>query len=104
MYCTELATQKDIPALTDFFARVYGPKHITTDRKYLDWQYLKAPGNVYAPKYPNVLFKKGTAVVGHLGLIPYTFIVHGIKRKGAYCARARILSVLSFQLIRMAAK
>jgi hypothetical protein len=87
MHTIEFATKDDIPVLTDFFARVYRPDHITTDSEYLAWQYKKAPGNIHAPKYSNLLFKKDSVIIGHLGLIPYVFCsASGRKLTGAYLA------------------
>lgn len=86
MYHIEFAKKEDIPALTGFFKSVYGSGHITTNEKYLDWQYHGAPRNKHIPEYSNLLLKSDTAIVGHLGLIPYTLIANGKKKNGAYCA------------------
>lgn len=66
MYRVKLAEENDIPALIDFFRKVYKPGHIMTDLEYLKWQF---------PGYSNLLLEKDKQIVGHLGLIPYKFRV-----------------------------
>lgn len=66
MYRVRLTEENDLPALIDFFKKVYKPGHIMTDREYLKWQF---------PGYSNLLLEKDSELVGHLGLIPYKFRV-----------------------------
>jgi len=84
MHTIDLASKEDILALTVFFAKVYSPSHITTNKEYLSWQYQSAPGNIHAPKYSNIILKKEKEIIGHLGLIPYIFHTKEGKKKGAY--------------------
>lgn len=86
MYEIKLVQENDIPSLIDFFIKVYKPSHIMADKKYLMWQYLRAPGNVLYPNYPNLILKKDGEVVGHLGLIPYKFLIRGKFVKAAFLA------------------
>lgn len=97
MYKVELASENDISDLIDFFKKVYPVRnrvsngvyklnHVMTDPEYLVWQYLNAPGNILYPNYPNLILKKDRAIVGHLGLIPYKFLVRGESVKAAFLA------------------
>lgn len=86
MYTIELVRESDIPELFGFFHEVYKPNHIMTDLDYLDWQYLNAPGNILYPNYPNLILKKGSQIVGHLGLVPYKFNFFGKTKSGAFLA------------------
>lgn len=97
MYKIELAGKNNIPELINFFRNVYPVRnglsngvhragHIMTDREYLDWQYLNAPGNVCFPKYPNLILKNSGDIVGHLGMIPYSFNFPGKSANGAFLA------------------
>lgn len=86
MYKIELAAENDIADLVNFFQRVYKPDHIMTEPWYLAWQYLNAPGNILYPNYPNLLLKKDRQIVGHLGMIPYKFLVEGKSVKAAFLA------------------
>lgn len=86
MYKIEPVQDADIPELIGFFRKVYKPNHIMTDSEYLAWQYLNAPGNFLYPNYPNLILKKAENIVGHLGLIPYNFLVDGKPVKVAFLA------------------
>ena len=68
MYSVRLAKENDIPALIDFFKKVYKPGHIMSEKEYLKWQF---------PGYSNLLLEKNSEIVGHLGLIGYKFRVRG---------------------------
>jgi len=86
MYNIRFAKDNDIPSMRDFFSEVYSPGHVTTDKKYLAWQYRDAPGNIYYPNYPNLLLEKNKKIVGHLGLIPYKFRILGKVKPAAFLA------------------
>ena len=86
MYNIKLAREKDIPELIDFFRKVYRSGHIMTEKEYLRWQFNEAPANPCYPDYPNLILEKGKRVVGHLGLIPYEFRIHGKLLKAAFLA------------------
>jgi hypothetical protein len=86
MYTARLVKEEDIFSLINFFKAIYKPGHIMGDVGHLKWQYLNAPGNLLYPNYPNLVLLKDDNIVGHLGMIPYEFLVNGRVIHAAFLA------------------
>lgn len=83
-YLLKIATVEDLERMKSFFNKVYREGHIMTEEKHLEWQFQKNPWNFFHPSYSNLLLINNDEIMGHLGLIPYNFVLKGRNVRGAF--------------------